>query len=77
MKITIPVSLGVMYASAHGAAAGAGFISLPLTRQNSSQTLARRQADLIWNDYRGYPYFVDGMLLPMTVPSPLTLSLPV
>lgn len=65
MKINIPVSLGVLYASAHGAAAGSGFISLPLIRQASSQALARRQADLIWNDYYGYGYMVDGTL-PMT-----------
>ncbi|KAH6683661.1 aspartic peptidase domain-containing protein [Plectosphaerella plurivora] len=58
MKITI-LSLCVLHVLTHGVKAKAGFISLPVTRQTSSQALARRQADLIWNDYRGHGYMVD------------------
>lgn len=64
MKITIPISLGVLHVWAtHGAKAEGGFLSLPLTRQIASSPTSASSA--IGPDSIGY--LIDGTL-PMTLP---------
>lgn len=63
MKITIPISLGVLLVWAQGAEAAGGFLSLPMTRHTPSQALVRRQTDVsLPVAYHRNAYLIDGTL---------------